>query len=230
MTEVFPKNLRSTNIDNNEYKIHGFSCFLGPVTGACRGVAIFIKDGIKADYCYDLNKTIFKGSVWCEITVNGKEKLLIGGVYKSPNCEVRNQEQLNRLITKAMEKGFKHTVIVGDFNFPDINWGSWTVNSSETQPAFKFIECLRDNFLFQHVQSNTRHRFGQEPSCLDLILSDKEEIIENLKIGDKLGASDHNCIIFNIACQSGKEKVNQQRPKFYKAGYRIIREYVSGPG
>ena len=105
VTEVFPKNLRSTNIDNNEYKFHGFSCFMGPVTDAC-GVAIFIKDGIKADYCYDLNKTIFKESVWCEITVDGKEKLLIGGMYKSPNCEVRNQEQLNRLITQAVEKGF----------------------------------------------------------------------------------------------------------------------------
>ena len=39
---------------------------------------------------------------------------------------------------------------------------------------------------FQHVHSNTRHRFGQEPSCLDLVLSDKEEIIENLKIGGNL--------------------------------------------
>ena len=72
-----------------------------------------------------------------------------------------------------MERGYEHTVIVGDFNFPEINWESWTVNSSETHPAFKLIECLRDNFLFQHVQSNTRHRFGQEPSCLDLVLSDK---------------------------------------------------------
>ena len=25
------------------YKIHGFSCFMGPVTDACRDVAIFIK-------------------------------------------------------------------------------------------------------------------------------------------------------------------------------------------
>ena len=73
----------------------------------------------------------------------------------------RNQEILNKLITQAIESGYKHTVIVGDFNFPEINWESWSVSSSETHPAFKFIECLRDNFLFQHVHSTIRHRFEQ---------------------------------------------------------------------
>ena len=45
--EIFPKNLKCTNIGNNEYKIRNFSCFMGPVADACRCVAIFIKDGIK---------------------------------------------------------------------------------------------------------------------------------------------------------------------------------------
>ena len=89
---------------------------------------------------------------------------------------------------------------MGDFNCTEINWESWSVSSSETYPAFRFIECLRDNFLFQHVHSTTRHRFGQEPSCLDLVLSAKEELIENLKIGDKSGTSDHDSILFNITC------------------------------
>ena len=75
---------------------------------------------------------------------------------------------------------------------------------SETHPAFKFIECLRDNFLFQHVHSNTRHIFGQEPSCLDLVLSDKEELIENLKIGDKLVTI--TVFLFNITCQFEKRR------------------------
>ena len=46
MTEIFPKKLKYTNIDNNEYRIRGFSCFMWHVTDTCRGVAIFIKDGI----------------------------------------------------------------------------------------------------------------------------------------------------------------------------------------
>ena len=45
---------------------------MGLVVDACRGVAIFINDNIKADFCYDLNKTLFKESVWCEISVDSK--------------------------------------------------------------------------------------------------------------------------------------------------------------
>ena len=37
---------------------------MGLVVDACWGVAIFRKDNIKADFCYDLNKTLFKESVW----------------------------------------------------------------------------------------------------------------------------------------------------------------------
>ena len=63
VTEVFTKNLKSANIDRNEFKIHGFSCYTCPVSDSSKGVAIYIRDTIKADYCYSLNKTNFKESV-----------------------------------------------------------------------------------------------------------------------------------------------------------------------
>ena len=54
--------------------------------------------------------------------MNRSEKLLIGGVHKSPNYDAENHTLLNRFISEAVEMGYKHTVIVGDFNFPEINW------------------------------------------------------------------------------------------------------------
>ena len=116
------------------------------------------------------------------------EKLLIGGIYKSPNSDVPNHLALNELITQAMELKYKHTIIMGDFNFPEINWDSWSVNRSGTHPSFQFIECLRDNCFAQHVNSFTRYREGYDPSCLDLIQTEGDVIIENLQFGDKLGA------------------------------------------
>ena len=150
--------------------------------------------------------------------MNGKDKLLIGGVYKSPNCDAANHELLNRLIKQAVGVKYKNSVIIGDFNFPDIVWDTLTVNTSETRPAFHFIENLRDNILSQHISSNTRFRDGQDSSCLDLLLTDKKELIENIKIGDKLGASDHASIIFDVLCDFQPE---QQRPNFYKADYTV---------
>ena len=187
---------------------------------------IYIREEIKSDYYYALNNDNFKESVWCEIGMNNKDKLLVGGIYKSPNCDAENHERLNRLITQAVDMKYKNTVIIGDFNFPEINWETWTVNKSETHPAFHFVEGVSDNFLYQHIDSFTRYREGQDPSYLDLLFTDKEEIIDNIKIGDKLGASDHVSIVFDVLCKFERNEPQQQRPDFYKADYRSICEYL----
>jgi hypothetical protein len=40
-------------------------------------------------------------------------------------------------------------------------------------PATIFLNCTRDNYLFQHVSSPTRFREGQTPSCLDLVFTNE---------------------------------------------------------
>ena len=136
VSEVFPKNMKPSDIDQNEYKLNGFSSFIGNVSDNSRGVVIYVRDGLNADYCSILTNSDFKESVWCEVRINKMEKLLIGGIYKSPNSDVANHMALNELITQAVELKYKHTIILGDFNFPEINWDSWSVNRSETHPSF----------------------------------------------------------------------------------------------
>lgn len=226
ITEVFPKSMNSANIDKNEYMIKGFTCFSGSVDENSRGVVIYVREGLNADYCSSVANKDFKESVWCELRINKTEKLLIGGVYKSPNSDAVNHVALNRMITQAVELDYKNTIIVGDFNFPEVNWDSWTVNRNENHVSFHFVECIRDNYLFQHVDFNTRYREGQDPSCLDLLLTDNENIIENLQFGDKLGASDHVSIIFNVLCNVERETNHIQRPNFFKANYQLIKDYL----
>ena len=88
------------------------------------------------------------------------------------------------------------------------------------------MECIRDNYLCQHIDSFTRFREDQDPSCLDLLFTDKEEIIDNIKVGDKLGASDHASIIFDVLCKPERNDNQEQRQYFYKADYKSIREYL----
>ena len=57
-------------------------------------------------------------------------------------------------------------------------------------------------------------------------MTDKEEIIEDLKIGDKLGASDHASIIFDIICGFQRSDPQHTRPNFYKADYVSIKDYL----
>ena len=152
--------------------------------------------------------------------------MLISGTYKSLNSNSINHELLNGLISQAIDQKYTSTVILGDFNFPEINWNTWAVSKNENHSAFHFIECTRDNFLYQHSDSFTRFREGQDPSCLDTVLTDKKEIIEDLKIGDKLGASDHASIIFDIICGFQRSDSQNMRANFYKADYVSIKDYL----
>ena len=84
------------NIDKNEYKVNVFTCCTEPIIENCRGVVIYVRDVIKSDYCYTLKSDNFKESVWYEISLNSRDKLLIGGIYKSPNCDAENYKWLNQ--------------------------------------------------------------------------------------------------------------------------------------
>jgi hypothetical protein len=52
--------------------------------------------------------------------------LLLGCIYKSPSSSPENLDELNKpLITVSKEKKFSHIMVMGDFNFPKIDWKNW---------------------------------------------------------------------------------------------------------
>ena len=50
---------------------------------------------------------------------------------------------------------------MGGFNYGKICWNTWSTSSNESSIDFKFIECIRDCYLFQHVNKPTRGRFNK---------------------------------------------------------------------
>ena len=80
---------------------------------------------------------------------------------------------------------------MGDFNFKEINWGKGDTNTNETHPANIFLELTRDNFLTHHVKQPTRYRDNNTPSILDLVLTNEEDMIDEITHLPGLGKSDH---------------------------------------
>ena len=112
----------------------------------------------------------FEESIWVNIKLNGKDKMLVGCLYKSPSSNTENLEELNKLIIEVSRmKEFSHLLITGDFNFPKIDWKTWT--SREENGGEKFLESIRESYLIQHVTEVTRVRDNSETSILDLRLN-----------------------------------------------------------
>jgi endonuclease/exonuclease/phosphatase family metal-dependent hydrolase len=68
----------------------------------------------------------YQESVWIKLKLKGNDELLVGCIYKSPNSDKENLSLLNKMIIKASQmKQFSHLLIMGDFNYPKLDWTNW---------------------------------------------------------------------------------------------------------
>ena len=171
---------------------------LGKVTEKCRGVCIYVQNGLSFYECKTLNDFSFNESWWCILRLDSHRQMLIGGIYRSPNSIVANSRHLIELINMAVGLNLEYTVLVGDFNYSNISWKDWTTPNNYTHSEFQFIECLRDSFLNQLISQPTRYREGQRANILDLLIVDKSEIVTKVVYSSNLGASDHVCFIAEL--------------------------------
>ena len=86
-------------------------------------------------------------------------------------------------------------LVIGNFNYPGLNWSDWTTQHGEQHEEFLFINNLRNNFLIQHISKSTRYREANEPRTIDLLISSEESDINSITILPKISLSDHFLLV-----------------------------------
>ncbi len=222
VTEAKPKNARYMPLVA-EYAVEGYDMFrLNMDCIGGRGIILYTSTDLEAEP-YEVDPS-FNEIVCAKMKLGPEEDLLVAAVYRSPNSTAENNDDLNRWLSRTGELKFSHKLIIGDFNYPDINWETWTTVASEMSSNFKFIESLRDSYMYQHIDAPTRGRTGQNPSILDLIITNEEGMVSDIMMEGPLGKSDHSCINFDFVCR--REKTCRPRTKYYydKADYAGMAE------
>ena len=159
---------------------------------------------------------------------NSTDNLLVGRIYRSPNSTDENNHQLTQLINEVNSNKYSSLLILGDFNFPHINWELEQPYSTAGNAAVKFLDTVKDNFLFQHVRTPTRSRSYSTPSILDLVLTRDENIIEQMSIEAPLGRSDHSVITFKLYCDKEITTSNVTKYLYDKGDYaKMLQEMNS---
>ena len=62
-----------------------------------------------------------------------------------------------------------------------------TTTVSELHMASQLLECVRDTYFFQHVTKPTRYLEGNEWSLLDLIFTNEDDMVTDIKFSSELG-------------------------------------------
>ena len=86
-----------------------------------------------------------------------------------------------------------------------------------------FIEKVRDCFLTQHIQDVTRIRGDNTGNTLDLIFTNDEEIVEEIKIDSPLGKSDHACNYVRLDVQELEDSNIKHVFIYEKADYEMMK-------
>ncbi|GAB0205364.1 hypothetical protein GRJ2_003002000 [Grus japonensis] len=111
---------------------------------------------------------------------------VVGVYYRPPDQE----EEVNEAFYRELEVASRSLafIFIGDFNCPDICWKGNTARHAQSR---RFLQSIDDNFLTQVVEEPTRRGV-----LLDLVLTNKEGLVEDVKAGGSLGCSDHEMVEF----------------------------------
>lgn len=171
----------------DDYQIDGYELFVSNrrISNKQRGggVAIYMKNKLNIidseTYCRDGIESV-------KISIKLKKRIMnMYSVYKA----IDNHENNENIIEYLEKINGKNNVIVGDFNFPDINW---KYKDSKNEEFYNFIKL---NQMWQHVKEPTRI-----DKILDLVITSYNLIddVKDVKIIDPIERGDHRGIVFKL--------------------------------
>ncbi|KAK3089125.1 hypothetical protein FSP39_001036 [Pinctada imbricata] len=172
-------------------------------------------------------ETAFEENLFIKIRTGGNDFILVGLIYRSPSDNSSEKgENLRKLLSEAASLKYAHHLIMGDFNYREIDWNLLQTRGDNSEEQ-KFVECLQDNYMTQCIDKPTRWRSTNTPHILDLLITKEENSIEELEHQSPLGKSDHCVIVFNYICSIVMRKSQKRRKCYRKANFLAIKREIS---
>ena len=231
LTEIKPKNGKIADIKLLE--IDGYALHISKIDATdTRGVCIYVSNKYKSVQCTGLHD--YKDSVWVSIYGDKEnEKVLLGGVYRSgtPATAAKYDNELNNMmITMSTQPNFMQKYCFGDFNYNKIKWTPQPIPPNEAAidtAEIRFVECIRDTFMYQHISEPTRYREGNRPTLDDLVFSSELNSITKISHQSSLGKSDHEAITCKIQVNPLTTNLNKTSYSYDKGDYLQMREMLN---
>jgi hypothetical protein len=197
-------------IEDAEIAVDGYTMFRKDRDNAEKtrggGVILYCKDELGAVREFE-DKENKSETIWAKIVDKDGDNMIIGLSYRSPTA---SEEENKDLFEQISHFSNFRTMIMGDFNYGDINW-----EEMESGPHGKeFLELVDDSFLYQKVVLPTRGS-----NILDLLLCTEQNMIEEVEIKCPVSNSDHNVLLFKLNCKTEVIKNLLKNYRYDKGDY-----------
>ncbi|GAA52034.1 hypothetical protein CLF_107249 [Clonorchis sinensis] len=200
------------DVSDAEISIDGYSIFRADSKrGRAGGVALYLHAALPIPIVLsDTTPAPFCDALWLQVPLRGSDSLLLGVVYRSPSSPPEDDHFLIRTLGQLSSSyHFTHLLLVGDFNAPKApGWSSTALTEVVQQSAWT-----------QHVVAPTRYRAGQQPSLLDLVITNERHFVDQVTINAPLGHSDHCVLTFDFICYWARNPEPQTWIRNFRRAY-----------
>ena len=159
----------------------------------------------------------------CEIRPDGGEKFAMIVCYNPPDGTDRMGFVFAlRNVLELCDQNFNHLCVLGDFNFPNIDWDTVSCNSDNAETR-EFCDVVNEFSLFQLVHCPT-HKHG---NTLDLILTNQPERFHETETWPGMFDSDHFPVVSNFKLRMPKRNGVPRTVFDYRNGdYHGLKAYL----
>jgi hypothetical protein len=173
------------------------------------GVCALLKRGINFVKVQRLCFSEFNCEVLSMDIIDDVNKVNFSLVYRPPTNGIINDKNLINKLTDEISKSKKNAVILGDLNYPNIDWKKHPKDKNDAR-FYNFVTS--ENFK-QIIDQPTMFK---SKNINDLILVNDENLLTNLNI-DETEISDHKIIEFSI-------KIPKRNPNNYKKEIKLFKK------
>ena len=176
------------------------------------GLLVYTKNGIKVTVCKILeNYDFLQYCAFSIITDHAPVTIVL--VYRPPSSGNKNNDELCKIIRNLP----KNTILIGDFNFPKLDWSVGGGGGSNL-----FLTTVRECGLEQLINFPT-HKKG---NILDLLLTNMNNNVISIQNNAPLGKSDHCTIIMEVLLPTLVTKKNVKIQNWAKADTAALTSYL----
>ncbi len=137
-------------------------------------------------------------------------------IYRPPDSTNDDNQVMLNMMTSFLSNNFDYNIILGDFNYPDINW---PLTASSHQGSL-FLNFCQEHFLHQNICEPTRRVSG---NILDLVLTSVGTGVSNISINEEFASSDHAIIQFDLNLRPSCCNLKRMTRNFKNADWNLFR-------
>ena len=196
-----------------DIQLEGYNHFSTPTEGEKGGSLLYIADRFVSRPRNDLEKIMYKSleleSTFREIILKNKKNIIVGCIYRHPNMDLTEFNDLTSKMLEKLNKENKKVHIMGDFNIDLMKIDKDTTSAT-------FFDNMTSNLFVPHIILPTRIT-GNSKTLIDNIFTNLENFKDGLSGNLTLSISDHLAQFLIIPHRTNQ---GSKKQTFYKRDTR----------